>query len=251
MIFMKNLITIVAASAMLYACGSSQTKTVAKTETKTTVKTPVDVTKYGNSITEAELKTALYKYASDEFLGRETGKPGQKMAVNYLRDTYKSLGIAAAKSDGNYFQDVALEVNDVPTVSITNNEKAFKNIDDFVSVTSSGSGVINTNEVIYAGFGIEDANYNDYTNLDIKGKVVLIKSGEPKKEDGTFVITGTTEASKWSNFRQQFASKRDVAKAILKVRIQEGQLDLELLATVKGIGPKMLDKAKEVFEIAE
>jgi hypothetical protein len=206
---MKNLFTIVIASAILYSCGSSQTKS----EAKATVKPQVDVTKYGNTITEAELKTALYKYASDEFLGRETGKPGQKMAVNYLRDTYISLGIAAAKSDGNYFQDVALEINDVPTVSITNNGKEFKNIDDFVSVTSSGTGVIDAKEVVYAGFGIEDDKYNDFTGLDIKGKVVLIKSGEPKKEDGTFVITGTEEASKWSNFRQQFASKRDIAKA--------------------------------------
>jgi len=206
---MKHLITIVAASAMLYACGSSNQKKVATTETKT----PVDVSKYANTITQEELKTALYKYASDEFEGRETGKPGQKMAVNYLRDTYKSFGVPAAKADGNYFQDVALEVNDVPSVTISNNGQDFKNIDDYVSVISSKTGVLNANEVVYAGFGIEDEAYNDFNNLDVKGKVVLIKSGEPKKKDGTFLITGTTEASKWSNFRQQFASKRDVAKA--------------------------------------
>ena len=206
---MKHLITIVAASAMLYACGSSQNKS----ETKTVTKETEDVTTYANTITEAELKTALYTYASDEFLGRETGKPGQKMAVNYIRDTYKNLGIAAAQSNGNYFQDVALEINDVPTVSITNKGKTFKNIEDFVSVTASKTGVINANEIIYAGFGIEDNAYNDYKNLDLNGKVVLIKSGEPKNEDGTYLISGTEEASKWSNYRQQFASKKDIAEA--------------------------------------
>ena len=30
---------------------------------------------------------------------------------------------------------------------------------------------------MYAGFGIENENYSDYTNLDVKGKYVLIKEG--------------------------------------------------------------------------
>jgi len=111
----------------------------------------------------------------------------------------------------------------VPAVTISVNGKGFKNIDDFVSVESAKSGSLSSKEVVYAGFGIEDENYSDYKNIDVKNKIVLIKSGEPKNEDGTNTITGTEEASKWSNFRQQFASKsmyylminKDLAKALL------------------------------------
>ena len=206
---MKNLFTIAVASTMLYACGGSQNATTATSNVEE--KTEADVTKYANTITKEELKASLYTYAGDDFEGRETGAPGQKKAVNFIKEYYKSFGVPAAKADGNYFQKVALEVSDVPTVSMLVNSESFVNIDDFVSVTSSTSGVLNANEVVFAGFGITTDAYNNYAALDVKGKVVLIKSGEPKKADGTYVISGNTEASKWSNFREEFSAKREAA----------------------------------------
>ncbi len=61
-------------------------------------------TKYANSITEKELKDLLYVYASDEFEGRNTGEPGQKLAVNFIRDFYKVNDIEKAINTENYFQ---------------------------------------------------------------------------------------------------------------------------------------------------
>ena len=46
--------------------------------------------KYAESITSNELSDLLYEFASDKFEGRETGEPGQKLAVNFIRDFYKS-----------------------------------------------------------------------------------------------------------------------------------------------------------------
>ena len=46
-------------------------------------KTVVD---YAESITESELKTHLYTYASDEFMGREAGTEGEVLAINFLKD---------------------------------------------------------------------------------------------------------------------------------------------------------------------
>jgi hypothetical protein len=48
--------------------------------------------------------------------------------------------------------------------------------------------------------------------LDVKGKIVLIKSGEPKTADGNYLITGTSNTSKWSNFREAFRAKKDIAE---------------------------------------
>lgn len=42
--------------------------------------------------------------------------------------------------------------------------------------------------------------------------------------------------------------KRDIAKEIIKVRVKNSGLTVEQLAEVKGIGPKTLAIAKEVFE---
>ena len=66
------------------------------------------VEKYANTITSYELKDLLYVYASDEFEGRDTGKKGQKLAVNFLREFYKKNRISAAKNTNNYFQEMKL-----------------------------------------------------------------------------------------------------------------------------------------------
>lgn len=71
---------------------------------KTTTLT-VNPEKYAASITADELKDLLYVYASDEFEGRNTGDPGQKKAVAFLKDYYIDHDIAPAIKD-NYFQIV-------------------------------------------------------------------------------------------------------------------------------------------------
>lgn len=58
---------------------------------------------------ESLLKKNLIKIASEEFNGRETGKPGQKNAGQYIADYYKSLGVISPLDDGNYFQEVPKE----------------------------------------------------------------------------------------------------------------------------------------------
>ena len=203
---MRKSLFLLSTAFLVFSCGSTQDKTATKS------KTPANPTDYANTITSDELKEMLYTYASDEFEGRETGQPGQKTAVKYLKQHYVDMAIPAAKADGDYFQNVPLEVMDVPKVDFTLNDKKYTNIDDFVSVSTSKNGSINADEIIFAGYGIKDDAYSDYTDLNVKGKVVLIKSGEPKNADGNYIISGTTESSKWSNFRQEFASKRDVAK---------------------------------------
>ncbi|PNQ72810.1 peptidase [Hanstruepera neustonica] len=203
---MKKSLLILATSLLIFSCGSTQEKSATQS------KVPANPTDYANSITSDELKDMLYIYASDEFEGRETGQPGQKKAVNYLKDHYIDMGIPSAKSDGDYFQSVPLEIMETPKVDLTFDNKQFKAIDDFVSVSTAKDGNISTNEIVYAGYGIHDDAYSDYKDLNVKGKVVLIKSGEPKSADGNYLVTGTTESSKWSNFRQEYASKRDVAK---------------------------------------
>lgn len=49
--------------------------------------------RYANSITPEELRAHLTILAGDPFLGRDTGKEGQKMAAAYLKDQFMAAGI--------------------------------------------------------------------------------------------------------------------------------------------------------------
>ncbi|AOR27172.1 peptidase, M28 family [Formosa sp. Hel1_33_131] len=169
---------------------------------------------FASSITAEELKEKLYTYASDEFEGRETGTKGQKIAIEYLKNSYTNLGIAAAKADGDYFQNVPLVLVETPKVSINIDETSFEYYQDFISITDAKSSVINASDIVVVGYGIKDALYNDYKDMDVTNKIVVAIAGEPKNEDGTYLMSGTDEISKWSNGRQAMRSKQNTAKEL-------------------------------------
>ena len=168
---------------------------------------------YASSITAKDLKEKLYIYASDEFEGRETGAVGQKIAVEYLKDSYKKLGIEAAKTDGNYFQNVPLVSVKPPKVVIKTDSTSFEYYNDFISISNAKTEVINTQDIVVVGYGIKDVDYNDYKGIDVTDKIVVAIAGEPKNEEDIYYVSGTKSISKWSNGRQELSSKRDAAKA--------------------------------------
>ena len=194
---MKKSLLLLAGMALVLSCNSEATKE--------------DVVSYAGTITEKELKEHLYVYASDEFEGRDTGQPGQKKAVDYLKKEYETLGIKSV-IDGTYFQNVPLSIVKTPKVAIAVNGKTFNYYDDYISLTSAATGKIEASDIVYAGYGIDDEKHSDYKGLDVKGKVVLVKAGEPTDKAGNNIITGDKKASKWSNGRQALSAKRDAAK---------------------------------------
>ena len=70
--------------------------------------------KYAKTIKAEELKEKLYIYASDEFEGRNTGEPGQKLAVEFIRDFYKENDIDKAINTNDYFQKFLVDFSGRP-----------------------------------------------------------------------------------------------------------------------------------------
>jgi hypothetical protein len=191
-----------------FGCGTNQ-----KTATKKMAIKDVDPTPYATTITEDELKTHLYTYASDEFEGRDTGAPGQKKAVAYLKDEYVKLDIPAAKGNGDYFQNVPLQKGSSFDSELMINGTTYEFEKDFIPYRSQTNGTINFSEVVYLGYGIDDEAYSDYTNQDVAGKMVLVKLGEPTDGNGSFIISGDENTSKWSEPRQGMNARIEAAKA--------------------------------------
>lgn len=197
----------VIALGLALSCNSSQ-KTTSGTEKSTSIAKAELAPTYAKSITEEELREHLFIYASDEFEGRETGEPGQKKAVDYLKKEYEKLGIPAAQPDGNYFQEVALELSKVPQGTMTIENSAFTVGEDILTF-SEVKGTYSS--IVYVGYGIEDEKYTDYGKIDVTDKIVLVKSGEPKNADGSYLISGTDEVSVWSNMSEALGKRSELA----------------------------------------
>ncbi|MDC6353900.1 MULTISPECIES: M28 family peptidase [unclassified Robiginitalea] len=192
-------------AALAVSCNSTQ-QSVAE---HTALASPDEIT-YASTITEEELKEHLYTYASDAFEGRETGTPGQKKAVEYLENAYREMEVAPALGDAGYLQKVPLELARLPTGSITINGADLKNGEGFLTF-SPGTGHLD--EVVFVGYGIETPGYSDYRNMDVEGKYLLMKAGEPRKADGTYLISGTNKESGWSNLSEGIDKRQAVARS--------------------------------------
>ncbi len=101
-----------------------------------------------------------------------------------------------------------MEVSKVPQGTLAINNTSFNLGEDVLTFTAAEGEYTS---IVYVGYGIEDGDYSDYNDLDIKDKLVFIKSGEPVKEDGTFVLSGTQEKSPWSNMSEAMGKKSNLA----------------------------------------
>ena len=163
-----------------------------------------------NSIKIDELKEKMYTYSSDEFDGRGTPSKGQQLAVEYLVNHYKKLGIQSVKTD-TYLQAVPLQLEEKPNISLNISGQKFIYYQDYVSYLNGPDREYKAEEIIFAGYGIDDPNYSDYKNINVKGKVVVALGGEPKDENDEYFINGKNK-SKWSILRQEIDNKKRVAR---------------------------------------
>jgi hypothetical protein len=152
---------------------------------------------YSRTITQQELSEHVYKLASGDFEGRFTGSKGQLKAEDYILNEFKDDGLEAPDISGRptYVQDFTLDECRWKDQRLRMNGNDFKVGKDFLFL-SDPVDIKGTYPVIFAGFGIEDSAYSDFGNIDVKGKIMLVFSGEPQDEEGISVISGTKELSK-------------------------------------------------------
>ena len=163
---------------------------------------------YAETITQEDLKKHLYIYASDEFEGRDTGEPGQKKAVEYIKDHYQDIDVQAAQGGDKYFQKVPLEINGIPSGSISIGDNDYTLGEGIITFSSIPN---QTSDIVYAGYGIETDTYSDFKDIDVKGKYILIKIGEPKDSDGNYILSGSDQPGVWSNWRETLSQRVDIA----------------------------------------
>ncbi len=157
-----------------------------------------DAQKFANTITGEDLKRHLTIVAGAEMEGRETGTEGQRKAAAYIESQFKMLGLQSPSSINNYQQPYQIFKDSFLFSSLKIGKKNYVFATDFInSPLAIVEPKLKAKKIVFAGYGIDDSLYNDYTGKDVKGKIVVFISGEPKK-DGNYIVSGTTKSSIWT-----------------------------------------------------
>lgn len=137
------------------------------------------VVKAASTITAADMQRHLYIIAGAEMEGRDTPSPGLEKAATYIENHFKSLGLLPG-NNGSYRQYYPLYKDSMIQASVEINGAALKLGDQFQPFTSNYNAGMRFSEVVFAGFGIVDGEVrNDYKDLNVAGKLVLIADGAP------------------------------------------------------------------------
>ena len=154
--------------------------------------------KYAATINVDNLYKHLSIIAGADMEGRETGTEGQRKAAAYIEAQFKAIGLKTVAALKGYQQFYPLFQDSLKTAELTvaGNKAAYGK--DFVTqLNGNDPGKFKSKKIVFAGYGIDDEKYSDYSGLDVKGKVVIIFLGEPKK-DGKYFLNNNGRSSEWT-----------------------------------------------------
>jgi Zn-dependent M28 family amino/carboxypeptidase len=175
--------------------------------------------------TDEELfRNAIQTLASDEFGGRRPLSPHEPLTINYIADTFKSLGLMPANGN-SYFQSVPLLSvhTQIKKGNIVVNGKkgnvTLQPFTDYVlwSQRTEKNLKLSKADYVFAGFGINAPEYgwNDYEGLDVKGKIVLVLVNDPGfYDDKLFRGKNMTYYGRWT-YKFEEANRQGAAGALV------------------------------------
>lgn len=134
------------------------------------------------------LKANITYLADDKLLGRQPGKPGYQMAVDYVIGELQKNGVKPAGEKGTWLQTIVMRkavVNPDAKASLSNDGKVTE-LTLGKDITFTPNPGVAKNKVdanlVFVGYGITAPalGYDDYKEINVKGKVVLVLRGAPE-----------------------------------------------------------------------
>jgi len=142
------------------------------------------ITLSGPPISTDSFMSHVVVLASDAYEGRATATRGGDLAAEYIAGQFAAIGLLPGGENGTYFQEfeVALgsELTDETRFTVTGVDATPVRGADFVPFAFSSNDAFDA-EVVFVGYGCvnPEKEYNDYRDIDVTGKVVLMLRREP------------------------------------------------------------------------
>ena len=130
-----------------------------------------------------QIRERIIYLSDDKLKGRKPGTEGYQMAVDYAIGQFKKLGIEP-KGDEGYLQKVILRTASVDSASSSfylNGQKLSLGKQAIVWPDMNRASSSAEAELVWVGYGISAPHlgYDDYTNVSVEGKIVVLKGGTP------------------------------------------------------------------------
>jgi len=182
-------------------------------------KIPVDLKTGFNSIQENNLRAQIGYLTSDALQGRLSLQPGDQQAINWIAKQFAASGLKPGNA-GSYLQPVKLlefsadkkkSYIEVDSKALT---KRWQNPAVYLDYPKNFHL---SNSIIFAGYGITapELHYDDYANLNVKGKIVLVFEHEPQETHSDSIFNGIANTIYATNRVKALNAEQHGAIAIL------------------------------------
>ena len=158
------------------------------------------------TITEKELYEHISYLASDDLEGRKPGTPTGNLAADYIAEHFNQLGLTLLGEDGKQYFNVVTSVSlgsanrfMAPGIEAIAGE-------NYTPTAFSSNASIQA-PISFAGYGFQISTdslaWDDYANIDAKGKWVIILRGTPEND------ARSSKFDKYSALRHKLLVARD------------------------------------------
>jgi Peptidase family M28/PA domain len=148
---------------------------------------PVDLIQTSN------LKAEMFFLSADEMAGRKTASQEAQIAANYIASEFLRFGLKPMGDDGTYFQnfDLVTAWPDKPNMALIARRNGIERsyqLDrgfDFEDLVESNNPATVTGPLVFLGYGVNapEYGYNDFSGIDLHGKIALVLTYEPQQSD--------------------------------------------------------------------
>lgn len=141
-----------------------------------------------SAIRREKLLKTIQDLAAPRTEGRAAGSAGEARARQYIAREFRRIGLQPSKALGSYFQrfeiatGLRLGRDNRLVLEIGGEKRNYRPKTSFNPFGFSDEGEI-SGGVVFAGYGISapEFRYDDYTGLDVKDKIVLVMTHEPRE----------------------------------------------------------------------
>ncbi len=146
--------------------------------------------------------------ADDKLEGRDTGSRGERAAQAYAVEQLKSAGAVPAGTDGFYqpvnFVSRQIVESDCSLTLVRDGKREPLTLgEDAIIGTRVMPARKVTAQLVFVGYGLKvpEKNYDDFADVDVRGKIVVIFSGSPSEIPGALAAHYQTAAERWKVLR--------------------------------------------------